>query len=59
MKSCGVLVACDTNILRRRGDDFSVGGDDMGGEGVCGEDMEECIIGEAEVWLPGIVGIEG
>mmetsp|Transcript_672 Transcript_672/g.736 ORF Transcript_672/g.736 Transcript_672/m.736 type:complete len:158 (-) Transcript_672:288-761(-) len=69
MKGRGALVACDTSILRRRGGgrrrsfleeqgDFLIGGDGEGG-GVCREDMEECIVGEAEVWLPGIVGVEG
>jgi len=66
----GVLVTCDTRVLRisphdscdGEGQDRGVrGGIDL--EGDAGQDsqenMEECVIGEAEVWLPDIIGKEG
>lgn len=65
----GVLVTCDTRVLRIsshdscdvEGQDSGVRGGIIEGDGgrYSQENMEECVIGEAEVWLPGIIGKEG
>lgn len=54
LRGRGALVTCDTTVLRYGGD-----GDEDGGVVGTEEDMEECVVGEAEVWLPDVVGVEG
>jgi len=58
MRRRGALVACRTSVLRYGG--RGLGGVDIDVGGVCeGDNMEECVVGEAEVWLPSIRGKEG
>jgi len=71
----GCLVTCNTHVTKPRqsGNDSGVAevedsgavgkdGDDNskdGGRRLCEQKMEECVVGEAQVWLPGVVGQEG